>query len=108
MQLTIQANVNVLWECSYGSRDTYNLETTMRANPHPCIWQYETHLDSLEKKISLAQERALEQAETDSLGTSLGPDDDTNYTYAEPEQDHPDQQLGSPSDNMMGYSGLYG
>ncbi|XP_047488468.1 transcription initiation factor TFIID subunit 1-like isoform X2 [Penaeus chinensis] len=70
--------------------------------------EYETHLDSLEKKISLAQERALEQAETDSLGTSLGPDDDTNYTYAEPEQDHPDQQLGSPSDNMMGYSGLYG
>ncbi|KAG7166143.1 transcription initiation factor TFIID subunit 1-like, partial [Homarus americanus] len=67
--------------------------------------EYESHLDGLEKKIALAQERALEQAETDSLGTSLGPDDDTNYTYAEPEQDHPDHHLGSPSDHLMGYSG---
>lgn len=69
------------------------------------IFQYETHLDALEKKIALAQERALEQAETDSLGTSLGPDDDANYTYAEPEQDHPDHHLGSPSDHLTGYSG---
>ncbi|XP_069947042.1 transcription initiation factor TFIID subunit 1 isoform X2 [Cherax quadricarinatus] len=67
--------------------------------------EYETHLDGLEKKIALAQERALEQAETDSLGTSLGPDDDTNYTYAEPEQDHPDHHLGSPSDHLLEYSG---
>ncbi|KAK7072813.1 Transcription initiation factor TFIID subunit 1 [Halocaridina rubra] len=66
--------------------------------------EYEAHLDALEKKIALAQERALEQAETDSLGTSLGPDDDVNYTYAEPEQDLPDHQLGSPSE-MLGYSG---
>ncbi|XP_068208830.1 transcription initiation factor TFIID subunit 1 [Palaemon carinicauda] len=66
--------------------------------------EYESHLDALEKKITLAQERALEQAETDSLGTSLGPDDDTNYTYAEPEQDLPDHNLGSP-DNILTYSG---
>ncbi|MPC70483.1 Transcription initiation factor TFIID subunit 1 [Portunus trituberculatus] len=67
--------------------------------------EYEAHLDGLEKKITLAQERALEQAETDSLCTSLGPDDDTNYTFAEPEQDPPDHQMGSPSDNLLNYSG---
>ncbi|KAK8374181.1 hypothetical protein O3P69_018916 [Scylla paramamosain] len=67
--------------------------------------EYEAHLDGLEKKIALAQERALEQAETDSLCTSLGPDDDTNYTFAEPEQDPPDHQMGSPSDHLINYSG---
>lgn len=73
-------------------------------------FQYEDHLDALEKKITLAQERALEQAETDSLGTSLGPDEDGNYTYAEPEQDHPDNDadhhLGSSPDHLISYSGL--
>lgn len=68
--------------------------------------QYEAHLDGLEKKIALAQERALEQAETDSLCTSLGPDDDTNYTFAEPEHDPPDHQMGSPSDHLLNYSGM--
>ena len=66
--------------------------------------EYEAHLGALEKKIALAKERALEQAETDSLGTSLGPDDDGNYTYAEPEQDLPDHHLGSPTDHMLNYS----
>lgn len=41
--------------------------------------QYDTHLTELEKKISLVQERALEQAEMD-----LGADDE-NYTIAEPD-----------------------
>lgn len=59
----------------------------------------------MEKKITLAQERALEQAETDSLCTSLGPDDDTNYTFAEPEQDNPDHNMGSPSEHLLNYSG---
>lgn len=67
--------------------------------------EYEAHLDALEKKITLAQERALEQAETDSLCTSLGPDDDTNYTFAEPEQDNPDHNMGSPSEHLLNYSG---
>lgn len=62
-------------------------------------------MDALEKKIALAQERALEQAETDSLCTSLGPDDDTNYTFAEPEHDNPDHNMGSPSEHLLNYSG---
>lgn len=33
------------------------------------LLQYDEHLTQLERKISLVQERALEQAETDSLGT---------------------------------------
>lgn len=41
--------------------------------------EYDDHLTQLEKKISLVQERALEQAEMD-----LGPDDE-NYTIAEPD-----------------------
>lgn len=41
--------------------------------------QYDNHLTELEKKISLVQERALEQAEMD-----LGADDE-NYTIAEPD-----------------------
>ncbi|XP_076037164.1 transcription initiation factor TFIID subunit 1-like [Oratosquilla oratoria] len=69
------------------------------------LFEYDAHLDALEKKIALAQERALEQAENDSLGTSLGPDDDTNYTYAEPDPD-PSASLGmSPGDNAMEYFG---
>ena len=60
----------------------------------------------MEKKITLAQERALEQAETDSLCTSLGPDDDTNYTFAEPEQDPLGIPMGSPSDHLLNYSGI--
>lgn len=41
--------------------------------------EYDDHLTQLEKKISLVQERALEQAEMD-----LGADDE-NYTIAEPD-----------------------
>ncbi|KAG8223686.1 hypothetical protein J437_LFUL004051 [Ladona fulva] len=46
--------------------------------------EYDEHLTQLERNIRLAQERALEQADMDSLGTSLGPDEE-NYTIAEPD-----------------------
>nr|CAD7205039.1 unnamed protein product [Timema douglasi] len=42
--------------------------------------EYGDHLTQLERSISLVQERALEQAEVDSLGG-----DEENYTIAEPE-----------------------
>jgi hypothetical protein len=44
--------------------------------------QYDEHLTQLESKISLVQERALEQAETDSLGT----------WHLDEEQEHPQVQ----------------
>lgn len=37
--------------------------------------EYDDHLTQLEKNISLVQERALEQAETDSIGTWMAGDD---------------------------------
>nr|CAD7431947.1 unnamed protein product [Timema monikensis] len=50
--------------------------------------EYGDHLTQLERSISLVQERALEQAEVDSLGG-----DEENYTIAEPE---PGSQNSSP------------
>ncbi|XP_046390335.1 transcription initiation factor TFIID subunit 1 [Ischnura elegans] len=46
--------------------------------------EYDEHLTQLERSVRIAQERALEQADMDSLGTSLGPDEE-NYTIAEPD-----------------------
>lgn len=46
--------------------------------------EYGDHLTQLEKNISLVQERALEQAEVDSLGT-WGAGEEENYTVAEPD-----------------------
>jgi hypothetical protein len=46
------------------------------------LFQYGDHLTQLEKSISLVQERALEQAETDSYGTWLGGEEE-NYTIVE-------------------------
>ncbi|XP_063240070.1 transcription initiation factor TFIID subunit 1 isoform X2 [Bacillus rossius redtenbacheri] len=65
--------------------------------------EYGDHLAQLERSISLVQERALEQADEDSLG--LGGDGDgeeENYTIAEPEQH---SQTSSP-DNPFGKSHL--
>ncbi|KAK7790672.1 hypothetical protein R5R35_002446 [Gryllus longicercus] len=46
--------------------------------------EYRDQLTQLEKNISLVQERALEQAEVDSLGT-WGGGEEENYTIAEPD-----------------------
>ncbi|XP_075228523.1 TATA-box binding protein associated factor 1 isoform X4 [Lycorma delicatula] len=55
--------------------------------------EYDEHLTQLEQNISLVQERALEQAETDSLGTWLGAEDE-NYQ----QEDHVGSHTSSPYD----------
>jgi len=49
---------------------------------HCTLFQYGDHLTQLERSISLVQERALEQAEIDSIGTWLGGEEE-NYTIVE-------------------------
>ncbi|KAJ1525331.1 hypothetical protein ONE63_010152 [Megalurothrips usitatus] len=46
--------------------------------------EYGDHLDQLEKNISIVQERALEQADVDSLGTWPGDHDQENENDQEP------------------------
>ncbi|XP_069701181.1 transcription initiation factor TFIID subunit 1 isoform X2 [Periplaneta americana] len=60
--------------------------------------EYGDHLTQLERSISLVQERALEQAEIDSIGTWLGGEEE-NYTIAEPDHLRGGSQNSSP-DNM--------
>uniref|UniRef100_A0A1B6CHJ8 Bromo domain-containing protein n=2 Tax=Clastoptera arizonana TaxID=38151 RepID=A0A1B6CHJ8_9HEMI len=55
--------------------------------------EYDEHLTQLEKNISLVQERALEQAEIDSIGTWLGGDDESFTIH---EQDAQESRTGSP------------
>lgn len=55
--------------------------------------EYDEHLTQLERNISIVQERALEQAEIDSIGTWLGGDEE-NYTINE--QENRDGPSGSP------------
>ncbi|XP_046667690.1 transcription initiation factor TFIID subunit 1 [Homalodisca vitripennis] len=83
----------ILQNCvMYNGKDstfTEKAETLYKA-AQETLEEYDEHLTQLERNISLVQERALEQAETDSLGTWLGGDEDI------PEQDHHQSQPGSP------------
>ncbi|KAL1130727.1 hypothetical protein AAG570_011968 [Ranatra chinensis] len=56
---------------------TQKAEALVRAAKQT-LEEYDEHLTNLEQKISLAQERALEQADIDSLGPWLGHDEDMN------------------------------
>ncbi|XP_054274106.1 transcription initiation factor TFIID subunit 1-like [Macrosteles quadrilineatus] len=83
----------ILQNCiTYNGKDsafTEKAETLFKA-AQETLEEYDEHLTQLERKISLVQERALEQAETDSLG---------NWHLDEEmqEQDHHQSQPGSPS-----------
>lgn len=57
----------------------FGLMIVLRYLLRVCL-QYDDHLTQLERNISLVQERALEQAETDSLGTWLGGEEDIHDT----------------------------
>ncbi|XP_039293213.1 transcription initiation factor TFIID subunit 1 [Nilaparvata lugens] len=77
----------ILENCTiYNGKDspfTEKAETLVKT-AHATLEEYDEHLTQLEKNISLVQERALEQAETNSIDTWLGQDDE-NYTLHEGE-----------------------
>lgn len=50
--------------------------------------EYSDYLDQLERNISLVQERALEQADVDSLGTWPGDHDQENENDPEPTEEN--------------------
>lgn len=49
---------------------------------------YGDHLDQLERNISLVQERALEQADVDSVGTWPDHEQDTENDHERPEDNY--------------------
>ncbi|PNF40464.1 Transcription initiation factor TFIID subunit 1 [Cryptotermes secundus] len=88
-----------------GKDSTYTQKAEKMVNVcRTTLEEYGDHLTQLERSISLVQERALEQAEIDSIGTWLGGEEE-NYTIVETDHLREGSQASSP-DNMYGKSHL--